>query len=215
MVSIGVLVAVCIGSMGFFYELKAADKAAAETKEKKAAALAEGTADVPVAQQQQDMDEIIRQQREQAASDAVASTVTVTTSPTATRPMLTGDDFRNDINKDPTGELAAKSDADMIYTSPIFKQNGATRNRQSSTPAIQDVITPAQMHAALQPSGSTAAEQMAVQLAKQGQAPENRDKEFLQDAATQSGIIRTTFNRRATGCTLTPPHNIHVTAVEG
>jgi len=114
MVSIGVLVAVCIGGMGFLYELKAADKAAEETKEKKAAALKEGTADMPVARQQQDMDEIIRQQREQAASDARALTVKVTTPPTTTRPMLTGDDFRNDISKDPTGELAAKSDADMI-----------------------------------------------------------------------------------------------------
>jgi len=71
------------------------------------------------------------------------------------------------------------------------------------------------MRAAQQAAGGTAAEQMAVQLAKQGQAPENRDKEFLQDAATQSGIVRTTFNGRAAACTLTPPHNIHVTAVEG
>lgn len=56
---------------------------------------------------------------------------------------------------------------------------------------------------------------MALALAKQGQAPEDRDRAFLNDAATRGGIERTTFNGRSTGCALTPPHTIHVKTVEG
>ncbi|MGV7241284.1 TrbI/VirB10 family protein [Caballeronia sp. M23-90] len=54
-----------------------------------------------------------------------------------------------------------------------------------------------------------------MQLAKQGQAPEDRDRAFLREAAAQGGIEQTTFNGRSRGCTLTPPHNIHVKTIEG
>ena len=59
------------------------------------------------------------------------------------------------------------------------------------------------------------ADAMALALAKQGQAPEDRDRVFLKETAGQGGIEQTTFNGRSRGCTLTPPHNIHVKTVEG
>jgi type IV secretion system protein VirB10 len=66
--------------------------------------------------------------------------------------------------------------------------------------------------AAAAPNGADA---MALALARQGQAPEDRDRAFLKEAAGQGGIEQTTFNGRSRGCTLTPPHVIHVKTVEG
>jgi len=214
--SIGILAAVVIGVLGFFYELKATNQADEEARLKKASALKSST-EVPV--KSSDIDQLIRQQRDAAASDAAAraaSDAAAQRSPV--KPMLTGADFQQELGKGGADgqDLARRSKEDAIYTSSVFKQAGASRNAapaaQALPPGIPSLDEFRAARAAAAPNGADA---MALALARQGQAPEDRDRAFLKEAAGQGGIEQTTFNGRSRGCTLTPPHVIHVKTVEG
>jgi len=214
--SIGILAAVVIGVLGFFYELKATNQADEEARLKKASALKSST-EVPV--KSTDIDQLIRQQRDAAASDAAAraaSDAAAQRSPV--KPMLTGADFQQELGKGGADgqDLARRSKEDAIYTSSVFKQAGASRNAalaaQALPPGIPSLDEFRAARAAAAPNGADA---MALALARQGQAPEDRDRAFLKEAAGQGGIEQTTFNGRSRGCTLTPPHVIHVKTVEG
>ena len=214
--SIGILAAVVIGVLGFFYELKATNQADEEARLKKASALKSST-EVPV--KSSDIDQLIRQQRDAAASDAAAraaSDAAAQRSPV--KPILTGADFQQELgNGGADGQdLARRSKEDAIYTSSVFKQAGASRNAapaaQALPPGIPSLDEFRAARAAAAPNGADA---MALALARQGQAPEDRDRAFLKEAAGQGGIEQTTFNGRSRGCTLTPPHVIHVKTVEG
>jgi type IV secretion system protein TrbI len=220
-ITIGLMAGLVIGGLGFYYELKASNQAEEEARLKKAAALKSST-EAPAAQTS-DIDKVIRQQQEAAASEAAAraaSDAAAAQRPTV-KPMLTGNDFQNEVARDggDTRALAESNSKDTIYTSSIFKQSGASRSANQQTSALPpgvpslDDFRAARMAATA--GAPSAADAMAVALARQGQAPEDRDRAFLKETAGQGGIEQTTFNGRSRGCTLTPPHNIHVKTVEG
>ncbi|WP_321794648.1 TrbI/VirB10 family protein [Caballeronia sp. J97] len=216
--SIGILAAVVIGGLGFYYELQATSKADEEARIKKASALKSST-ETPAANNN-DIDQMIRQQREAAAAEAAARAASeaAAAQKSSVKPMLTGADFKDEVDKGggDTRELSRRAAQDAIYTSSIFKQAGASRNAtKASTTLPPGVPSLEDVRAARAAAGTGGADAMALALAKQGQAPDDRDRAFLKDAATQGGIERTTFNGRSTGCTLTPPHVIHVKTVEG
>jgi type IV secretion system protein VirB10 len=220
--SIGILAAVVIGVLGFFYELKATNKAEQDARDKKTLALKSST-DVSGDKGQADINQMISAQRDAAASEAAAraaSDAAVRSQPV--RPMLTGTDFQSEVGKSgiDTQDLARHAAEDAIYTSPIFKTTGATRSNSPQAPALPPGVPSledarAARNAANANATDGVADQMALQLAKQGQAPEDRDRAFLREAATQGGIEQTTFNGRSRGCTLTPPHIIPVKTVRG
>jgi type IV secretion system protein TrbI len=219
--SIGVLAALVIGSLGFYYELKASDQAAEDARLKKASALKSSTE--PAASGTSDIDRMIRQQQEAAAADAAARAASdaAAAQRPSVKPMLTGNDFQRELGSSgtDTAALAASNKQDAIYTSPVFKQSGASRNaaQQGSVipPRVLSLDDFRAARAAATSGMQNPADTMAVALARQGQAPEDRDKAFLRDTAGQGGIERTTFNGQSAGCTMTPPHTIHVKTVEG
>ncbi|MFL9912491.1 TraB/TrbI/VirB10 family type IV secretion system protein [Paraburkholderia sp. RL17-337-BIB-A] len=219
--SIGLLAALIIGALGFYYELKASDQAAEEARLKKASALKSST-EVPAAGTS-DIEKMIRQQQEAAAADAAARAASEASAAQrpGVKPVLTGNDFQREVGAagGDTSALAVSNKQDAIYTSSVFKQSGASRNAsQQSTmmpggvPSLDDFRA---ARAAATAGAQNPTDGMALALARQGQAPEDRDKAFLKETAGQRGIERTTFNGQAGGCTLTPPHNIHVKTVEG
>ncbi|NPT58720.1 TrbI/VirB10 family protein [Paraburkholderia elongata] len=216
--SIGLLAALVIGALGFYYELKASNESQEEARLKKAAAL-KSSAEVP-ATKNSDIDQLIRQQQEAAASEAAARAASdaATAARPTVKPALTGNDFQNEVSREggDTRELSEKNNKDTIYTSSVFKQSGASRNANQQTSALPPGVPSLDDFRAARAAATTnPTEAMALALAKQGQAPEDRDRAFLKDAAGQGGIEQTTFNGRSRGCTLTPPHNIHVKTVEG
>lgn len=214
--SIGLLAALVIGVLGFFYELKASNQAEEDARLKKVAALKSSTEAPP---KNSDIDQVIRQQQEAAAAEAAARAASdAAAQRPSVKPMLTGSDFQSELGKDDpdTRELARKSNEDTIYTSSVFKQAGASRNStQQASVLPSGVPTLDEFRAARAAGTPTTADVMAVALARQGQAPEDRDRAFLKEAASQGSIEQTTFNGRSRGCTLTPPHSIHVKTVEG
>jgi len=215
LMSVGIAMAVLIGSMAFYYELKRSNNADAEAKANKAAMLKAGTADAPPID---DIDRIVRDQRARADAEA-ASAARAASRPTV-KPMLTGDDFRSEFDKSNPSDLGARNKEDTIYTSSVFRQNAArSKPLNDATSSLPPgALSPAEMRAAQQAAAAASgnsADQLALALGRQGQAPEDRDKSFLKEAAGQGGIVRTTFNGQAGKCTLTPPHNIHVKTIEG
>lgn len=216
--SIGLLAALVIGGLGFYYELKASNQAQEEARLKKAAAL-KSSAEVP-ATKNSDIDQLIRQQQEAAASEAAARAASdaAAAGRSTVKPVLTGNDFQSEVSKSDgdTRELSEKNNKDTIYTSSIFKQSGASRNANQQASALPPGVPSLEDFKAARAAVTTnPTDAMALALAKQGQAPEDRDRAFLKDAAGEGGIVQTTFNGRSRGCTLTPPHNIHVKTVEG
>ncbi|MDR5826000.1 TrbI/VirB10 family protein [Caballeronia sp. LZ043] len=216
--SIGILAAVVIGGLGFYYELQATSKADEDARIKKASALKSSTETAPA--NPNDIDQMIRQQRDAAAAEAgahAASEAAAAAKP-AVRPVLTGADFQDDVGKEgrDAHELSRQAAQDAIYTSSIFKQAGASRNvAQAANSLSPGIPSLDDVRAARAAAGNAGADAVALALAKQGQAPADRDRAFLNDAAAKGGIERTTFDGRSTGCTLTPPHSIHVKTVEG
>jgi type IV secretion system protein TrbI len=215
--SIGILAAVVIGGLGFYYELQATNKADEEARLRKASALKSST-EVPVASNN-DIDQMIRQQREAAAAEAAARAASdaAAAQKVTAKPMLTGADFQSEVGKSgDTADLSRKAKEDGIYTSSVFKQAGASRNAAQTNAALPPGIPSLEdFRASRASAGNPSADTLALALAKQGQTPEDRDRAFLNEAAGRGGIERTTFNGRSTGCTLTPPHTIHVKTVEG
>ncbi|MFM0418759.1 TraB/TrbI/VirB10 family type IV secretion system protein [Paraburkholderia aromaticivorans] len=216
--SIGLLAALVIGGLGFYYELKASDQAQEDARLKKAAAL-KSSAEVP-GTKNSDIDQLIRQQQEAAASEAAARAASDAAGSTraSVKPVLTSNDFKSEVSNPggDTRELSEKNNKDTIYTSSIFKQSGASRNANQQTGSLPPGVPSLDDFKAARAAVTTnPTDAMALALAKQGQAPEDRDRAFLKDAAGEGGIVQTTFNGRSRGCTLTPPHNIHVKTVEG
>nr|WP_244797901.1 MULTISPECIES: hypothetical protein [Caballeronia] len=128
--SIGILAAVVIGGLGFYYQLQATNKADEEARIKKATALKSST-ETPTAANNNDIDQMIRQQRDAAASEAAARAASEAAAPKpAVKPMLTGADFKEEVagSGTDTRELSRQAAQDAIYTSSVFKQAGASRS---------------------------------------------------------------------------------------
>ncbi|WP_158936948.1 TrbI/VirB10 family protein [Burkholderia sp. S171] len=215
--SIGIVAAAVIGGLGFFYELKASHQHDNDLAAKKAQAPQASAADTAPDQQLKDIDAVIRQQRADAEASARASAVAAAPSPNqSARPALTAADFADQSHGGDVAQLAQSAHEDSIYTSSVFRTNGAPRSAEQTEAALPSGIPSlADMRSAQKAPSNSGADAVALALAKQGQAPEDRDKAFLKEAAAQNSIDQTTFNGQARGCTLTPPHNIHVKTVEG
>ena len=216
--SIGILAAVVIGGLGFYYQLQATNKADEDARIKKAtrAEVEHGSAHC-------------REQQRHRPDDPSAARRSGVGGCRACRIRSSGSEARRQADADRRRlpgrsqrlrhgharafpASGARRDLYVLY----FKQAGASRSANQATGALPaGVPSLDEVRAARNAAGANTPDAMALALAKQGQAPEDRDRAFLRDAASQGGIERTTFNGRSTGCTLTPPHVIHVKTVEG
>src|SRR6516225_5376156 len=121
LISAGVVAAVVIAALGFYYQVKESAKADDEAKLAKKAKQAEV---VDKSNSTQDVDKIIQDQqsaaRRIAASEARAATLLRAASSTSPSlaPGLTADNFVADQH---AREIKTQSDNDAIYASPIFR----------------------------------------------------------------------------------------------
>ena len=185
--SIGIVAAAVIGGLGFFYELKASHQHDSDVQAKKALALQASTVNTAPDQQQKEIDAVIRQQRADAEAAARASeAAAVQPAPSqAARPALTAADFVDQSHGD-VGQLAQASHEDSIYTASVFRTNGSPRTADQPSVALPPgVPSLADFRAAQQQPANASADAVALALAKQGQAPEDRDKAFLKQTAAR------------------------------
>ncbi|MFL9935343.1 TrbI/VirB10 family protein [Paraburkholderia sp. RL18-103-BIB-C] len=232
LISAGVVAAVVIAALGFYYQVKESARIEDEAKLQKKAKAAEV---VDKSNSTQDVDKLIEDQqsaaRKMAASEARAAAAPHAASMSGARPGLTADNFQND---DHVRELKAKSDDDAIYASSIFRAGLKVKDQQPQQVAqIPGILTPqqvaAQQSAAQQAAMGSAGAQAAAALAAAGigqqpgrvggQTTQERDSSFIRSAASQSGngqdFARTGFVGQAHGCVLSPPHHIPVLSIEG
>jgi type IV secretion system protein VirB10 len=232
LISVGVVAAVVIAALGFYYQVKESARIEDEAKLQKKAKAAEV---VDKSNSTQDVDKLIEDQqsaaRRMAASEARAATAPRAALTAGARPGLTAANFEND---DHVRELKTKSDDDAIYASSIFRAGLKIKDQQPQQVAqIPGIPTPqqvaAQQSAAQQAAMGSAGAQAAAALAAAGigQQPgragglttQDRDSSFIKITASQSGngqdFARTGFVGQAHGCVLSPPHHIPVLSIEG
>lgn len=232
LISAGVVAAVVIAALGFYYQVKEGAKAEEEATLQKKAKAAEV---VDKSNSTQDVDKVIEDQqaaaRRMAASEARAAAAPRAASTAGARPGLTADNF--DANQH-VRELKAKSDDDAIYASSIFRAGLNVKDQQpQQTPQLAGILTPqqvaAQQVAAQQAAMGSANAQAAAAMAAAGLAgqqgrggvtsTQDRDTSFIKTTANQSGngqdFARTGFVGQAHGCVLSPPHHIPVLSIEG
>ncbi|CAG4914333.1 TrbI/VirB10 family protein [Paraburkholderia gardini] len=232
LISAGIVAGIAIGALGFYYQVKAGHQADEEAQLQKKARTAEV---VDKSNSAQDVDKIIADQqaaaRRAAASEArVASARTATNTGERARPGLSADNFLVD-QRQSTNELKAKSDQDLIYTSPIFRPGMKIKDQAPQQPAMPPgILTPQQMaqqQAAAQAGAlGSANAQVAAFASRFGQQPggvvsstQDRDTGFVKAAAAQSeggqDFASGGFVGQSRGCTLSPPHHIPVLSIEG
>jgi type IV secretion system protein VirB10 len=230
LISAGVVAAVVIAGLGFYYQVKESAQVEEEAKLQKKAKAAEV---VDKTNNTQDVDKIIEEQqsdaRRIAASEARAAAASRSSGSPDTRPDITADDFNNEER---THEIKAQSDSDAIFASPIFRAGLKVKDTQQPQQVSQlaGILTPqqvaAQQAAAQQAATGTANAQAAAfaaagqQAARSGLASsQDQDTAFMRSAGAQSGdgqdFARTGFVGQAHGCVLSPPHHIPVLSMEG
>ncbi|APA90442.1 TrbI/VirB10 family protein (plasmid) [Paraburkholderia sprentiae WSM5005] len=236
LISAGVVAAVVIAALGFYYQIKESAQADDEAKLAKKAKQAEV---VDRSNSTQDVDKIIQDQqsaaRRIAASEARAAALPRAASASGASPILapglTADNFAADEH---TREIKAQSDNDAIYASAIFRPGVKVKDSgpvQAMLPA--GILTPQQVAtqqaSAQQAAAGSAGAQVAAALAAVGVGPQagrgavsttqDRDAAFMKTAAAQSGngedFSRGGFVGQAHGCVLSPPHHIPVLTIEG
>ncbi|MCX5544676.1 TrbI/VirB10 family protein [Paraburkholderia sp. CNPSo 3076] len=229
LIGAGLLFALLIGALGFYYQSRAAAQADADAKADKAAKTAASVDRTPNGN---DIDKIIQDQQaaareaERKARAAAASSST----PETAKPGLSLDQFQKE-HTSPT--LAADARDDSVYASPIFipghKVKDDPNAQANGATGVGGVLTPAQMAlqaAAAQQSATASAETQARALAAaMGQATAGassnaqRDLQFIKDAKAQSasgeGFLSAGFVGQSGTCTLSPPHHIGVLVMEG
>ncbi|MFL9988447.1 TraB/TrbI/VirB10 family type IV secretion system protein [Paraburkholderia sediminicola] len=232
LISAGVVAAVVIAALGFYYQVKEGAKIEEEAQLQKKARAAEV---VDKSNSTQDVDKIIEDQqsaaRRMAASEArAAAAPNATSSPSAT-PGLTADSFVADQR---VRELKTQADTDSVYASPIFRAGLKVKDQQpQQVGQLAGVLTPqqiaAQQAAAQQAAMGSANAQAAAAMATAGlgQQPgragglstQDQDTAFIKNVAAQSSngqdFARTGFVGQARGCVLSPPHHIPVLSAEG
>lgn len=225
LLGVGVVAALVIGAIGFYYQVKASNDAAEDARMLKAAKAAEG---VDKSASTDDVDKIIADQQaaaRRAAAAAQASATTAAQGNATSRPSLTMDGFADRQN---ASKLSSDAKEDAIYASPIFRPGVKVRDQAQQSPLAQTgLITPQQMalqQAAAQQAATNAANAQAALLAGkaggQGASPssQDRDNQFLKDAKAQSasgeGFLSAGFVGQSHGCTLSPPHHIPVLTIE-
>ncbi|MEM5331413.1 TrbI/VirB10 family protein [Paraburkholderia sp. JHI2823] len=227
LMAVGLIFALAIGAMGFYYQSKVSARAAEQAKEDKAAKTAASVDHAPASD---DIDRIIADQQARArAAEQKARREAAAASdaqPVSTKPALSLDQYERESNN---GNLAASAKQDNLYASPIFipglkvKEQAVSQNN-----AANGIMTPQQMAvqqlAAQQAAAGQAAAQAGALAAavRQGNARASsaqRDLDFLKDAKAQSasgeGFLSAGFVGQAQSCTLSPPHHIGVLVMEG
>jgi type IV secretion system protein VirB10 len=226
-IGVGIVAAVVIAAIGFYYQLKETREAAEEAKLAKKHEQAEAVKKVPGVEQQ-DMDKVIEDQvsaaRRAAASETRAAAAPNNDHP---RPGLTADGFVAE-SEHRSSTLDSQTAQGNIFASPIFrpgvKQHDEPSQQQPSGP--NGLPTPQQVmlaQAAAQQAALAAGNQQAqaAMKAAQGgpQTSQQRDLQFLNDARTQSasgeGFLSAGFVGQSHGCTLSPPAKIQVLAMGG
>ncbi|MCI0150912.1 TrbI/VirB10 family protein [Paraburkholderia sediminicola] len=232
LISAGVVAAVVIAALGFYYQVKEGAKIEEEAQLQKKARAAEV---VDKSNSTQDVDKIIEDQqsaaRRMAASEARAAAAPSATSTPSATPGLTADSFVADQR---VRELKTQADTDSVYASPIFRAGLKVKDQQpQQIGQLAGVLTPqqiaAQQAAAQQAAMGSANAQAAAAMATAGlgQQPgragglstQDPDTAFIKNVAAQSSngqdFARTGFVGQARGCVLSPPHHIPVLSAEG
>ncbi|WP_284495102.1 TrbI/VirB10 family protein [Cupriavidus taiwanensis] len=226
-VTLGVVAAVVVGTLGYFYQSGMESDLAKEAEEKKAKKLQERTSNPDNG----GLDQLIRQQQEDArrlAAQQVADGGTP--EPTGKVPVMTAKDFVQQSTTAPSGELAKANDMNTIMNSPIFKSDGKAMRRDSGRrqPDMSGVIDPAQMRAQQQAAvagmgGGGAYAAGVAGVAGTGAAgatggadpgPQSSDKQFLRGAAATT-FTRTGFAGKLAPCTVSQGFVIPATFVGG
>lgn len=227
LIAVGVLFALIIGTLGFYYQSKEASKADADAKAEKAAKTA---ASVDHAPNSTDIDRIIRDQQAAAReAERRAREAAAASAPQAgAKPGLSLDQFAKEAS---SSGLAADAKHDDIYASPIFIPGHKVKEETGAAGAtgIAGLLTPGQMAqqgtAAQQSATASAEAQVRALAAASGQgsaqpaSSEQRDLQFIKDAKAQSasgeGFLSAGFVGQTGACTLSPPHHIGVLVMEG
>ncbi|WP_028214417.1 TrbI/VirB10 family protein [Paraburkholderia mimosarum] len=228
LMAVGLIFALAIGAMGFYYQSKVSARAAEQAKEDKAAKTAASVDHAPASD---DIDRIIADQQARArAAEQKARREAAAASdaqPVSTKPALSLDQYERESNN---GNLAASAKQDSLYASPIFIPGLKVKEQADSqnNAAAGGIMTPQQMAvqqlAAQQAAAGQAAAQAGALAAAMGQgnaraSSADRDLQFLKDAKAQSssgeGFLSAGFIGQEKTCTLSPPHHIPVLTAEG
>jgi type IV secretion system protein TrbI len=232
-IGVGIVAAVVIAAIGFYYQLKQSREAVEEAKLVKKQQQADAVRKVP-GTEAQDMDKVIADQVS-AAHRAAASEARAATAPTegatTTRhpqPDLTADRFMAESAQHPS-TLGSQTAEQNIYASPIFRPGVKQHDdpSQQQQPATLNGLPTPQQVALAQEAAQQAALNGGYQQAQgamkgaQGGAQTNqqRDLQFINDAKKQSasgeGFLSAGFVGRSHGCTLSPPARIQVLTMGG
>lgn len=234
LISAGVVMAVVIGALGFYYQVKEGNNADEEAKLQKKAKQAEI---VDKSNNTQDLNKTIDDQmadaRRQAASAARAAAAprAQAASSSGAAPTLSADTFMGDQH---TQQIKAEADTDAVFASPIFRAGVKVKDTApQQAPQVPGILTPAQVAAqqaaAQQAAAGSVGDRVAAALSAAGvggqqggarpNSSQDRDGTFMKNVAMQSDngqdFARTGFVGQARGCVLSPPHHIPVLPIEG
>ncbi|CAN7778458.1 TrbI/VirB10 family protein [Cupriavidus necator] len=218
--TLGVVAAVVVGTLGYFYQSGMESDLAKEAEEKKAKKLQERTSNP----ENGGLDQLIRQQQEEARRlAALQEAGGGKPEATGKAPVMTAKDFVQQSTTSPAGDLAKANDMDTIMTSPIFKMDGKAMRRDSGRrqPDLSGVTDPAQMRAQQQAAvagmGSGAAYGAGMGAGAAGgtdPGPQSSDNQFLRGAAAAT-FTRTGFAGKLAPCTVSQGFVIPATFVGG
>lgn len=226
-ISLGVVAAVLVGSLGYYYQSGMESELAKQAEEKKAKKLQERTS----TPDNGGLDQLIRQQQEEARRQAEKQAAEAgKQEPTGKAPVMTAKDFVQPSagTVAPASDLAKANDLDNVMTSPIFKTDGKALRRDAGKrqPDLTGVVDPATMRAQQQtavtnmdgvggagyPGGMGGLGAGAQGAATAG--PTSSDEEFLRGAAA-TGFTRTGLAGTLAPCTVSQGFIIPATFVGG
>ncbi|WP_317920711.1 MULTISPECIES: TrbI/VirB10 family protein [unclassified Cupriavidus] len=220
--TLGVVAAVVVGTLGFFYQSGMESNLAKEAEEKKAKKLQErtnnpdnGGLDQLIRQQQEDARKLAAQQQSEGSK----------VEPSGKAPVMTAKDFVQQSTTPPPGELAKANDMDTVMTSPIYKSDGKAMRRDSGRrqPDFSGVTDPAQMRAQQQAAvagmdgGAAYGPGIPGVGAGAGaidSGSQSSDRQFLRGAAAGT-FTRTGFAGKLAPCTVSQGFVIPATFVGG
>ncbi|MFJ1254388.1 TrbI/VirB10 family protein [Cupriavidus sp. CuC1] len=213
--TLGVVAAVAVGTLGYFYQSGMESDQAKEAEAKKAKKLQERTSSPDSG----GLDQLIRQQQDEARRQAALQAASATKAePASKAPVMTAKDFVQPPSTPATGELGKANDTDTVMSSPIFKQDGGRMRRDAGKrqPDLAGVVDPAQMRSQqVAAAGMDGLGGIGAGAPGGGDAaPMSSDKQFLRGAAATS-FTRTGFAGKLAPCTVSQGFVIPATFVGG
>ncbi|MGT2491334.1 TrbI/VirB10 family protein [Cupriavidus basilensis] len=142
--TLGVVAAVAVGTLGYFYQSGMESDQAKEAEAKRPRSCRERTSSPDSG----GLDQLIRQQQEEARRLAALQAASATKAePASKAPVTAAKDFVQPPATPATGELAKANDTDTVMSSPIFKQDGGRMRRDAGKrqPDLAGVVDPVQM----------------------------------------------------------------------